>query len=157
MYPLRPYWRRRHRRSIFGLLSAAFILLVLYSFSTRLLRPAVSHPPYQEIIDAATKPEVVQPEEKELIVASLSGDDTTWLHEFFDGWRKNVYVVNDPAAPLTVAVNKGREAMPFLTCVITRALIAATRRLTQVQIYHRPLRRPPACVHLHTRPSVSVA
>jgi hypothetical protein len=122
MFPLRHYWRRRHRRSIFVLFSAAFLFLVLYTFSSRLLRPAVSHPPYQEIIDAATKPEIVQPAEKELVVASLAGDDTSWLEEFFDGWRKNIYVVNDPAAPLTVVVNKGREAMPFLTYVMTSFL-----------------------------------
>lgn len=115
MYTMRLYWRRRHRRPIFVLVSAAFLLLLLYGFSTRFLRAPASHPPYQEIIDAATKPEIVQPEEKELVVASLSGDDTSWLHEYFDGWRKNVYVVNDVTAPLTVAVNKGREAMPFLT------------------------------------------
>jgi hypothetical protein len=139
MYPLRPYWRRRHRRSIFVVISAAFLLLVLYSFSTRLFRPAVSHPPYQEIIDAATKPEVVPPEEKELVVASLAGDDTSWLHEFFGAWRKNIYVVNDPAAPLTVAVNKGREAMPFLTYVLPCRLPIPRDRLTQVQIHHRSL------------------
>jgi hypothetical protein len=104
------------------LFSAAFLFLVLYTFSSRLFRPAVSHPPYQEIIDAATKPEIVQPAEKELVVASLAGDDTSWLDEFFDGWRKNVYVVNDAAAPLTVAVNKGREAMPFLTYVLASAM-----------------------------------
>jgi hypothetical protein len=157
MYPLRPYWRRRHRRSIFVLISAAFVLLLLYSFSTRLLRPAVSHPPYQEIIDAATKPEIIQPEEKELVVASLADDDTTWLHEFFDGWRKNIYVVNDPAAPLTIAVNKGREAMPFLTYVVARDLATGTERLNRVQIYHRPLRRPAACLHLRSRPKIPVA
>ena len=129
MYPLRSYWRRRHRRSIFVLISAAFILLVLYSFSTRLRRPAVSHPPYQEIIDAATKPEIVQPEEKELVVASLSGDDTSWFHDFFETWTKNIYVVNEPAAPLTVAVNKGREAMPFFTYEMSRLSSLAARQL----------------------------
>jgi hypothetical protein len=115
MFHMRLYWRRRHRRPILLLVGAAFLLLLLYGFSTRFFHASVSHPPYQEIIDAATKPEIVQPEEKELVVASLSGDDTAWLREYFDGWRQNIYVVNDAQAPLTVAVNKGREAMPFLT------------------------------------------
>lgn len=115
MFPTRIYWRRRHRRPLTLFISAATLLFVLYIFATRFLRPAVSHPPYQEIIEAATQPEIVPPAEKELVVASLAGDDTAWLHEFFDSWRKNIYVVNDREAPLTVAVNKGREAMPFLT------------------------------------------
>lgn len=54
-------------------------------------------------------------EEKELVVASLASDDTKWLDDVFPDWVKNVYVVDDASAPLTVDKNKGREAMPFLT------------------------------------------
>jgi hypothetical protein len=54
-------------------------------------------------------------EEKELVVASIGGDDISWLDDFFSDWKKNIYVVNNASAPLTVPKNKGREAMPFLT------------------------------------------
>lgn len=54
-------------------------------------------------------------EEKELVVASLAGDDIAWLDEHFSTWKQNIYVVNNASAPLTVPKNKGREAMPFLT------------------------------------------
>ncbi|KAH0556769.1 hypothetical protein GP486_005441 [Trichoglossum hirsutum] len=58
--------------------------------------------------------------EKELVVASLKDEDTLWLSEFFPDWRTNIYVVNDPSAPLTVPKNKGREAIAYLTYIISR-------------------------------------
>ena len=42
-------------------------------------------------------------------------ENVTWLDDYLHDWKKNIYVVDDPAAPLTVPVNKGREAMVFLT------------------------------------------
>jgi hypothetical protein len=70
------------------------------------------------------------PEEKELVVASMHWDDVSWLDEFFGDWKKNVYVVNNASAELTVPKNKGREAMPFLTYVKFRRLFADLRILS---------------------------
>ena len=59
--------------------------------------------------------EVIAPRfRKELVVASLKGDDTSWLHTYLSDWKANVYVVNDQTAALTVELNKGREAMVYL-------------------------------------------
>lgn len=55
---------------------------------------------------------------KALVVASLQGDDTAWLHQFFPDWTTNLYVMDDPDAFLTVAENKGRESMAYLTYII---------------------------------------
>lgn len=55
--------------------------------------------------------------EAALVVASQTKDNTTWLREGFTGWRKEIYVVDDATARLTVPVNKGREAMVYLTYV----------------------------------------
>lgn len=55
---------------------------------------------------------------KALVVASMKGDDTSWLDEFFSDWERNVYVMNDASAQLTVARNKGRESMAYLTFLI---------------------------------------
>lgn len=111
-------WRRRHRRPVLTIVSAAFFLFFLYNFSVRFLRPSASRstelPAGQKTHDDA--PKIIRSQEKELVVASMAGDDTSWLDEYFDTWTKNIYVVNNASAPLTVAVNKGREAMPFLTC-----------------------------------------
>ena len=55
---------------------------------------------------------------KATIVAAMKGDNTSWLHEYFPDWDHNVYVMNDPYAELTVAKNKGRESMAYLSYLI---------------------------------------
>lgn len=55
---------------------------------------------------------------KSLVVASMKGDDTSWLDEHFSDWDKNIFVMNDPNAKLTVAKNKGRESMAYLSFLI---------------------------------------
>ena len=52
-----------------------------------------------------------------MVVASMKHENITWLDDYLHGWKKNIYVVDDAHAPLTVPVNKGREAMVFLTYV----------------------------------------
>ncbi|OOF90022.1 hypothetical protein ASPCADRAFT_212302 [Aspergillus carbonarius ITEM 5010] len=55
---------------------------------------------------------------KEMVVASITGDDVSWLYEYFPEWHKSVYVVDDKNAKLTVQLNKGRESMVYLTYII---------------------------------------
>lgn len=50
-----------------------------------------------------------------LVVARLKQEDTSWLEQYFPHWRKSIYTVDDPEAPLTVPTNKGRESMVYLT------------------------------------------
>lgn len=50
-----------------------------------------------------------------LVVASTTSDDTSWLFQYFPNWHKSIYVVNDETAELTVEKNKGRESMVYLT------------------------------------------
>lgn len=52
-----------------------------------------------------------------MVVASMKSDDTSWLAEYFQDWSRSIYVVDDKDAPLTVARNKGRESMVYLTLV----------------------------------------
>jgi hypothetical protein len=52
---------------------------------------------------------------KELVVVSLRGEDTSWIREHLPDWNSSIFVVDDPHAKLTVPVNKGREAMAYLT------------------------------------------
>lgn len=51
----------------------------------------------------------------DMVVASMKKDNTSWLYEYFPDWHKSIYVVDDPSADLTVAHNKGRESMVYLT------------------------------------------
>ena len=48
-------------------------------------------------------------------MAGLKRDNATWLFELLPDWQKRIYRVDDPAAVLTVEVNKGRESMVYLT------------------------------------------
>ncbi|KAF4980756.1 hypothetical protein FZEAL_3311 [Fusarium zealandicum] len=56
----------------------------------------------------------------EMVVASMKHENVSWLHEYLPEWKKNIYVVDDNRAKLTVPTNKGREAMVFLTYIIDR-------------------------------------
>ncbi|KAL1964352.1 hypothetical protein VTN77DRAFT_7037 [Rasamsonia byssochlamydoides] len=56
--------------------------------------------------------------QKDLVVASMTTDNTSWLYEFFPDWHKSIYVVDDKNAQLTVEKNKGRESMVYLTYII---------------------------------------
>ena len=58
------------------------------------------------------------PPRKALVVASLAGDDTSWLDEHLADWERYVYVVDDAGANLTVPRNKGRESNAYLTFLI---------------------------------------
>lgn len=51
----------------------------------------------------------------DMVVASMKKDNTSWLYEHFPEWHKSIYVVDDSSADLTVAHNKGRESMVYLT------------------------------------------
>ena len=53
----------------------------------------------------------------ELVVASVTNDNTSWVHEYFPQYPANIYVMDDPYATLTVAKNKGRESAAYLTWV----------------------------------------
>ncbi|KAI1037335.1 hypothetical protein LB503_008858 [Fusarium chuoi] len=47
----------------------------------------------------------------EMVVASMKHENVSWLDEYLPEWKKNIYVVDDNKAKLTVPMNKGREAM----------------------------------------------
>ncbi|PGH06543.1 hypothetical protein GX51_02368 [Blastomyces parvus] len=55
---------------------------------------------------------------KEIVVASVSEDDTSWITEHLSDWHASIYVVDNPRAALTVPVNKARESMVYLTYII---------------------------------------
>lgn len=116
---------RRYQRIVFICILIWALLYFSFNSAATFTRDAAARaglairPPGQSgghaISKSKDKTKGAKPEEKELVVASLSGDDMSWLDQFFGEWKKNIYVVNNRSAPLTVSVNKGREAMPFLT------------------------------------------
>lgn len=119
--------RQTPRRALYLLLAGlALFFFFLSSLATtttgrsgarsRAHRPAVT-PPIARAGQRKLKPHIPPRLQVELIVATTSRDNTTWLNDKLKGWTKNVYVVDDPTATLTVPKNKGHEAMAYLTCV----------------------------------------
>ncbi|KAJ5716654.1 Lipase class 3 [Penicillium malachiteum] len=80
-------------------------------------RPSYAQRPTPKAeIDEQARP--VLRKRKDMIVASMKSDDTSWLAEYFPDWSRSIYVVDDKKAPLTVMKNKGRESMVYLTYII---------------------------------------
>jgi len=50
-----------------------------------------------------------------LVVASIKKEDTRWTLKLFPKWKIYRYIVDDASAEYGVPVNKGHEAMPYLT------------------------------------------
>lgn len=122
---------RRLQRRFQSLLILAFLFFLVYTASNLITGDkssgnSAAFSPWTETYGKGVQDEVENgndgekkfvPEKKELVVASMAKDDVRWLEEFFGDWKRNVYVVDDESASLTVPRNKGREAMPFLTYV----------------------------------------
>ena len=53
--------------------------------------------------------------EVELVVSSVIKTNTSWIHEHLPDYPANIYVADDPHAPLTVPKNKGHESTIYLT------------------------------------------
>ena len=107
----------RRRNRIKAILTTMGLVLALYLlfFTPDSRNPARAERGSYAQQRGTDKPDAVARKQKELVVASMKDDDTSWLYEFFPEWSKSVYVVDDKQAPLTVTQNKGRESMVYLT------------------------------------------
>jgi hypothetical protein len=115
----------RRRSRLKAILLTIFIVLALYLlfFSHTTRSPvkadtgsyAQKHgsPATSKSADELARPAIWK--RKNMVVASMKSDDTSWLLEYFPDWTKSIYVVDDKHAPLTVTRNKGRESMVYLT------------------------------------------
>lgn len=70
----------------------------------------------------------------EMVVASMKHENVSWLDEYLPEWKKNIYVVDDNKAKLTVPMNKGREAMVFLTYIPSK--IDSISFANALQLHH---------------------
>lgn len=116
----------RRRNRIKSILLTIFIVLAIYFIF--FAHPESSHKPstktdYAQLHKATPTPkadEQARPvirKHKEMVVASMKSDETSWFAEYFPDWSRSIYVVDDKTAPLTVPSNKGRESMVYLTYV----------------------------------------
>ncbi|KPM43652.1 hypothetical protein AK830_g2864 [Neonectria ditissima] len=108
--------QRANRVNLLGIIVAVVFLLVLFRDS--ILPSSGGRAPLD-----TTKSQSSQrlgEDDVEMVVASMKHENVSWLDDYLPEWRKNVYVVDDNKAKLTVPMNKGREAMVFLTYIIDR-------------------------------------
>lgn len=97
----------------------AFVILVLISVPLRCGHGLCGLLGDRSIPPSAADVFVPKRRDVELVVGKLKREDTEWVAKYLPDWPSSEYVVDDPKAKLTVAVNKGREAMVYLTCVST--------------------------------------
>ncbi|KAL9109236.1 MAG: hypothetical protein Q9227_006162 [Pyrenula ochraceoflavens] len=58
------------------------------------------------------------PEDKVIVMAHLKSENTDWVGEFLPDWQHAIYSVDSPQYPYHIPLNKGREAMTYLTYLI---------------------------------------
>lgn len=95
--------RSRFRGRLLYLTFFAIFIAFLYHYFPSISESALLSNPY------STK------SYKEIVVASIKSDDTTWLAEQLPDWRARIYVADDPDAEFAVPENKGHESMVYLT------------------------------------------
>lgn len=105
---------RRQRLTLIVFLCIACLVWFFYFHSSGLGQGRSSYRPRE---GDGSDERIPGPDDTEMVVASMKKENLTWLDDYLLDWKKNIYVVDDPYAPLTVPVNKGREAMVFLTYV----------------------------------------
>lgn len=115
-------WRGRRRTNAIVFSCCAIFLFLFYR---GILFPNQHHqnvnvPVARNEAPAEASVEVPGKDSIELVVASMKKENVTWLDNYLMDWKKVIYVVDDPKALHTVPVNKGREAMVFLTYIIER-------------------------------------
>ena len=102
-------WRARQRLNLITFFVCLVLVLLFFRDS---VFPSPESAQKLRSTDDGSKP---GQGDVEMVVASMKKENVTWLNDYLVGWKKNIYVVDDPTAPLTVKMNKGRESMVFLT------------------------------------------
>ncbi|KAI1329684.1 hypothetical protein F5Y16DRAFT_364998 [Xylariaceae sp. FL0255] len=103
--------RTRGNKTLIGLL--IFVLILSFFFSHFRLHKDSSN----SLNDVNSVEQLSR--EVDLVVASLSTENSAWVDKFLpQSWTKRVYVVDDSSAELQAPQNKGREAMVYLTYII---------------------------------------
>lgn len=109
---LDPHWRRRSQLRLCVYLALAVLCLLLsYQLISNHHLPAPASF-WVKLPDLS----VVQPAETELVLAAMWKSNMSWVHQNLPKWHANIYRA-DAEAALTVPMNKGNEAMVYLTYV----------------------------------------
>lgn len=121
--PEAAFLARRLRGFLYLVLGAVLLLLFYLVLNQKAIGFAAylraDHIPHAIPLPKPNTPLNYLPRVKELVLAAKLDSKMSWVEESLPGWRANIYRVDALAneAPLTVPVNKGNEAMPYLTYV----------------------------------------
>lgn len=115
-------------------LVAAFVLLVLVTMGLMVLEDKCetydplsyvqSSIPWLERENLNFRPGGSVPGDKIVVIPAMEKDDTSWVAEELPDWQRAIYLVNPSnkslhsPGVLTTPVNKGHEAMAYLTYII---------------------------------------
>lgn len=103
-------WSPRQRANRVNLIGiCVFVIFILVIFRDNIL-PSSNRPNRGKSLAS----QHLGDDDVEMVVASMKHENVSWLDEYLPEWKKNIYVVDDNKAKLTVPMNKGREAMVFL-------------------------------------------
>jgi hypothetical protein len=128
-FPLRAYVHPRDasvpprsRVFIYLGLAVTFLLLSYQLILDRAPNISTGWTSIQGIIVAGDDDRLVPdpiPAEKELVFAAMEASNMSWVEEHLSDWKTNIYRVDakHKDVGLTVPVNKGNEAMVYLTYV----------------------------------------
>jgi hypothetical protein len=99
------------------LLFVVISLSSLYTSSSEQVRSIIPHP-FRAAHDAA-QPTLQPPTNVTVVVASISSSNTSWLQTSLPShWTKTRYITDSPSTSPSVPINKGREAMVYLSFLI---------------------------------------
>ncbi|KAF2813131.1 uncharacterized protein BDZ99DRAFT_460425 [Mytilinidion resinicola] len=71
-----------------------------------------------EIVEPSLKAAPKVAAEKAIVMGRLARDDVDWVAQDLPDWERYIYTVDNDNSTLHTAVNKGKEAMPYLTFII---------------------------------------
>lgn len=105
-------WNARQRASRVNLIGACVAIIILFFLFRDSIFPSSSSRVYSNSYSSSLR---LGDHDVEMVIASMKHENVSWLDEYLPEWKKNIYVVDDNRAKLTVPLNKGREAMVYLT------------------------------------------
>ncbi|KAL5357602.1 hypothetical protein BJX96DRAFT_144842 [Aspergillus floccosus] len=61
---------------------------------------------------------IIVPNDRVIVIAKLSSEDTSWVSNDLAEWRNVIYTVDDTNAPRHTPKNKGRESLVYLQYIV---------------------------------------
>ncbi|KAI9676866.1 MAG: hypothetical protein M1817_006705 [Caeruleum heppii] len=100
---------RSNQRVVVSILLVSFIILLTTAYGRHRIQARPPPPQHQT---------PVIPADKIIVMAKMERENTDWVAEKLSDWQNAIYTVDSSTATLRTPLNKGREAMAYLTYLI---------------------------------------